>query len=247
MTPAAEVPVRLLLTSLGNDHVFDDWLVADGFSGWRRVVPVVRGLDPQCVMEEFYNELVSEVSGRRVWLVAAGDASHLGVDLLGRAAAGGCVLIDPPVAALLSQDQQDEALDSGLARVTELDVLGGPLQEIDQAIEMGVSEEDRLRILISALEEGDLPGDAETQAEIRSMLGSYMTSLDDGADRETVELAPWWETAAILTSPRRLKAYFSAGRILPDRLPAGDSEVTRWPQSWWRSPDVPGRVSAFFD
>lgn len=247
MTRPAEEPVRLLITSLGNDHVFDDWLVADGFSGWRRVVPVVRGLDPQCVMEEFYDELVWEVSGRRVWLVAAGDASHLGVDLLVRADAGRCALIDPPVAGLLSQDQQDEALDSGLACAAELDVLVGPLQEIDRAIELGVSEEDRLRILVSALEEGDLPGDAAMQAEIRSMLGSYRESLDVDADGEAVELGPWWESAAVLKSPRRLKAYFSAGRILPDRLPAGDSEVTTWPRTWWRSPDVPGRASAFFD
>ena len=101
-----------------------------------------------------------------------------------------------------------------------------PLAEVTRAQGLGYSEEERLRIFISALEEGDLPGDEQTQAEIRATLSASRQSLDRGSGLESAKLEPWWEAALKLGVDRPVGAWFSSGSRVPDLLPVSRTKLT---------------------
>jgi hypothetical protein len=226
--------VNLLVPAVGLEHIFDEWTKTETFGGWQVRVPTVAGLDAEKVVRSYYSDLVSAVSGTYLRIVAAGDAAHLCVDLLSNAVDGRCALIDPPVALLLPIEEQDDILESGVNIISDMEALRGPLEEVDIASKLDYSEDDRLRVLISALEESDLPGDEQTRGEIRAMLRSYRKSIEEGASQEVVNLDPWWVTVENSPHRNRIEAWFSGNRHLPNSLPI-HSHKTTWRSDWWHS------------
>ena len=241
--------VKWLIPAVGQDDVFDVWAGGTEFGDWEVVVPIVQNLDPQSVVKSFHARLVSAIRGRVVWLVGTGDAAHLCVDLLTRARSGRCALIDPPVALLLPLEEQAADFEAGMDRVADLDVLRQSLEEVTWAQGLGYSEEERLRILISALEEGDLPGDEQTQAEIRATLSASRQSFDRGSGLESAKLEPWWEAALKLGVDRPVGAWFSSGSRVPDLLPVSRTELTGWSPVWWQSSgaEAAGALRKYFE
>jgi hypothetical protein len=191
-------------------------------------------------------ELVSSVTGTYLQIVGSGDAAHLCVRLLSHASDGRCALIDPPVVTLLPPVDQDEMLEAGMQVVSEMPNLRGPLEEVTNAQEAGYSEEDRLRILISALEDSDLPGDDTTRAEIQAMLQSYRSSLERGEARDSEDLEPWWFGAVNSARSGQVKAWFPVVRHLPD-IPSVEIRKVSWAPTWWQesSEDAAAEVAHF--
>lgn len=238
MPKAYSTQVHLLITPVGLPQVFNGWNRESQFSTWTVVTPKVVGLDAQSPTRAMVKELAALVTDRDdVRMVCAGDGAHLGLHLLSMTASGRCALVNPPVTPLLSDATIRTKAQSGLSRVASMRELDRPLRDVTRAAEAGLSEEDRLRVVLSSLKD-EITDETPENSLIRSMLDSYQESLDAGDGQKVERIDPWWLSKSKLLRTHVVRGWLPQAFELPQTdVEPVKLERTNWPTEWWKNPE----------